>query len=110
MRIHLPMQGTYVRLLVWEDSTCHGAAKAHVPQLLSLYSRAHRPQLLSHTRQLLKPMHLEPVLLRNKRCHCNEKLMHSKEEQSLLTATREGPRAVTKTKCNQRNNFFLKNN
>ena len=47
MRIHPPIQGTYVRLLVQEDSTCHRATKAHAPPLLSLYSRAHRPQLLS---------------------------------------------------------------
>ena len=25
LRIHLPMQGTWVRALVWEDPTCHGA-------------------------------------------------------------------------------------
>ena len=55
LRIHLPMQGTWVRALVWEDPTCHGAIKpvrhnywaccalepvshnywAHVPQLWS---------------------------------------------------------------------------
>ena len=27
LRIHLPMQGTRVRALVWEDPTCHGATK-----------------------------------------------------------------------------------
>ena len=27
IRIHLPMQGTRVKSLVWEDSTCHGATK-----------------------------------------------------------------------------------
>ena len=27
LRICLPMQGTQVRALVWEDPTCHGAAK-----------------------------------------------------------------------------------
>ena len=26
-RIRLPMQGTWVRALVWEDPTCHGATK-----------------------------------------------------------------------------------
>ena len=41
LRICLPMQGTRVRALVWEDPTCRGATKpvhhnywAHVPQLL----------------------------------------------------------------------------
>ena len=27
LRIRLPMQGTQVRALVWEDPTCRGAAK-----------------------------------------------------------------------------------
>ena len=27
LRIHLPMQGTRVRSLVWEDPTCRGATK-----------------------------------------------------------------------------------
>ena len=38
LRIHLPVQGTWVRSLVQEDSTCCGAAKARVPQLLSLHA------------------------------------------------------------------------
>ena len=76
----LPMQGTRVRSLVWEDPTCCGATKpmshnywAHAPQLLKLtHPRA-------HALQLLKPSHLEPVL-RNKRSHCNEKAAHHNEE------------------------------
>ena len=63
LRIRLPMQGTWVRALVQEDPTCHGATKpmrhnywacvlepvshnywTHVPQLLSLHSRACAPQ------------------------------------------------------------------
>ena len=42
LRIRLPMQGTRVQALVWEDPTCHRATKpmhhnywAHEPQLLS---------------------------------------------------------------------------
>ena len=27
LRIHLPMQGTRVRSLVWKNPTCHGATK-----------------------------------------------------------------------------------
>ena len=60
---------------------------AHAPQLLSLRSRAGEPQLLSprattteaREPQILKPVHLEPVL-RNKRSHCNEKPAHCNEE------------------------------
>ena len=67
LRIHLPMQGTRVQALVWEDPTCHGATKptchnywacalepvshsywARVPQLLKpARSEAHVLQLLS---------------------------------------------------------------
>ena len=46
MGIHLPIQGTQVQSLVWEDSTCVGATKAHVPQLLSpraATAEAHTP-------------------------------------------------------------------
>ena len=36
MRICLPMQGTRVRALVWEDPTCSRSDWAREPQLLSL--------------------------------------------------------------------------
>ena len=36
LRICLPMQGAWVRALVWEDPTCRGAAGPRGPQLLSL--------------------------------------------------------------------------
>ena len=67
LRIGLPMQGTWVRSLGQENPTCRGATKpvhhnywAHVPQLL-------------------KTMHLDPVLC-NKRSHPNEKPAHRNEE------------------------------
>ena len=44
IRSRLPTQGTWVRSLVKEDSTCCGATK---PQLLSPRSRAYEPQLLT---------------------------------------------------------------
>ena len=46
--------------------------QARAPQLLSLRSRTREPQLL-------KPVHLEPML-RNKRSHRSEKLAHHNEE------------------------------
>ena len=66
LRIHLPAQGTQVWALVWEDPTCHGAAK---PVRHNYWACA--PEPTSHNywarvSQLLKPMDLEP-LLRNKR-------------------------------------------
>ena len=45
IRIHLPMQGTWVQSLVQEDSTCHKATKP-VGQTTDLSSRTHMPQLL----------------------------------------------------------------
>ena len=71
LRIRLPMQGTRVQALAWEDPACCGATKP-VPQLLSLCSRAREPQLL-------KPAHLEPMLC-NKRSHRNEMPVHHNEE------------------------------
>ena len=55
LRIQLPMQGTQVRSLVWEDPTCHRATKlvrhnywAYAPQLLKpMRPRARALQLLS---------------------------------------------------------------
>ena len=62
IRICPCLPGTRVQSLFWEDSTCHGATKAHMPQLLDpTCSRAQEPQLL-------KPEHLEPMLC-NKRSH-----------------------------------------
>ena len=75
LRIHLPMQGTRVRALVQEDPTCRGATK---PVRHNYWAWALEP--VSHNYwarapQLLKPMHLEPMLC-NKRSHCNEKQTH----------------------------------
>ena len=66
IRACLPMQGTLVESLVWEDSTCRGATKP----MCHIYWA---PML-----QLLKPMHLEPSLY--KRSHGNEKPVYCDEE------------------------------
>ena len=50
LRIRLSMQGTQVRVLVWEDPTCRGATK---PVSHNYWARVP---------QLLKPTRLEPVL------------------------------------------------
>ena len=67
LRIRLPMQRTWVQSLVWEDPTCHGATKPV------------RHNCWAHVPQLLKPMHLEPML-RNKGSHHNEKPAHHNKE------------------------------
>ena len=79
LRIHLPMQGTWVRSQVQEDPTCHGATKLvhHNYWACTLEPAGHN--YWARVPQLLKPVHLEPVL-HNKRSHLNEKPMHCNEE------------------------------
>ena len=88
LRIHLPRQGTQVQSLVQEDPTrCKATKPVH--------------NYWAHMPQLLKPACLEPVLC-NKRSHCNEKPTHRNEEWPPLAATRESPRAATKTQHSQK--------
>ena len=96
LRIHLPMQGTWARSLVWEDPTCHGATK---PMCHNYWACALEPtshNYWARVPQLLKPTCLEPMP-RNKRRLRNEKPAHNKEEQPLLDTTRESSRTATKT-------------
>ena len=89
LRIHLPMQGTQVQSLVWEDPTCRGATK---PMCHNCWA---------HVPQLLKPAPLEPMLC-NKRSHHNEKPAHHNKESTPLAATRESPCTATKTQRSQK--------
>ena len=100
LRIRLPMQGTRVRGLVWEDPTCRKATK---PVRHNYWACALEP--VSHNYwpcvlQLLKPACLEPVL-HNKRSHCSEKPAHCNRVLPLA-ATRESPHAEMKTQCSQK--------
>ena len=67
LRIRLPMQGIQVQSLVREDPTCRRATKP--------VCHNYRARVM----QLLKPVHLQPVL-HNKRSHHNEKPAHRNEE------------------------------
>ena len=106
LRIRLPMQGTGVRALVWEDPTCREATKPvhHNYWACALEPTSHN--YWAHVLQLLKPARLEPVL-HNKRSHCSEKPEHHKEEQPLLAATRESPHTATKTQRSQKKKCYL---
>jgi len=93
IRIRLPMHGTWVRSLVWEDPTCLGVTK---PECHSYWAHALEPESCNywdHVLQLLRPMYLEPVVLKcvlqNSKSHCNEKPKHYNEEQTQLTSTGE---------------------
>ena len=81
LRICLPIKGTRVRALVWEDTACPRATKP-----VSHGCWAQVPQLL-------KPAHLEPVLCNRRGCR-NERPVHRGEEWPLLAATRESPHAA----------------
>ena len=100
LRICLPMHGTWVRALVWEDLTCCGAAKPmrHNYWACTLEPTCHN--YWARVPQVLKPTRLEPMLC-NKRSHCNKKPVHRKEEWPPLVPTRESPRAATKTQHSQ---------
>ena len=63
LRIHLPMQGTWVQSLVWEDPTCPRATKPLCHNYWSPHSRACEPQLL-------KSECLEPVVCTAVRSPC----------------------------------------
>ena len=78
MRIRLPMQGTQVRALVWEDPTCRGAEQ------------------LGPWATTTEPARLEPML-RNKRGRDSERPAHRDEEWPPRSATRESPRTEMKT-------------
>ena len=83
LTIHLPMQGTWVRSLVWEDPTCCGATK---PMCHNYWAWALEPASHNYWAcmpQLLKPTRLEPVL-RKKRSHCDEKPTHNNEDPTQL--------------------------
>ena len=79
LRICLPMQGTRVQALVWEDPTCLGATKPvhHNYWACALEPASHN--YWAHVPQLLKPVRPEPVL-HNKRSHHKEKPAHRNEE------------------------------
>ena len=81
LRIRLPMQGSRVRALVWEDPTCHGATGP-----------------VSTTTE---PAHLEPVL-HNGRGRDSERPAHRDEDWPPLATTRESPCTETKTQHNQK--------
>ena len=102
-RIHLPMQGTQFRSLVWEEPTCLRATKpvCHnwspcAPGPTGCNYWAHMMQLLSTGSRLAHP---EPSLC-NKRRPCDKPVLHT-EEQWPLTTTRESLRTALKTQCNQ---------
>ena len=81
LRIHLPVQGTWVPSLVEEDPACFSATK---PVCRNCWASA-----------------LECVLC-NKRSHRSEKLSHRSKECLPLTAAGQGPCRAMKTQRSQK--------
>ena len=73
------MQGTQVPALVREDPTCHGATKPMCHNYWACTLEPANHNYWARVLQLLKPVHLEPVL-HNKRSHRNEKPTHRNKE------------------------------
>ena len=111
LRIHLPVQGTQVRSLVWEDPTCHRATKpvhhscwACAPQLLKpTLSRVHVLQLLSlhaanteaHAPRACAPQQEKPWQW--EACVPQRKVAPAHR-------TRESPHEAMETRCSQKIN------
>ena len=89
LRVRLPMQGTRVQALVWEDPACHGMAG---PMCHNYWARVP---------QVLRAACLEPVLC-NKRGHDNERSAHCSREWPLLATTGGSPRTATRTQRSQK--------
>ncbi|KAI4550977.1 hypothetical protein MJT46_018484 [Ovis ammon polii x Ovis aries] len=106
-RPHVPgVRRTRVASLVWEDSTCRRATKAHALRRLDPAHSFKGPQAVStettyhnyrvHVLQLPEPVCLEPEPP-SKRSHCSEKPGHRSKEQPPFTTTGESPHPATKT-------------
>ena len=107
IRIHLPMQGTRVQCLVWEDPTGRGETR---PMHHDCWASAPEPTSCNYwarVPQLLKPGHLGPAVC-NRRSQRSEKPVQHNEEQPPLATTRERPRKATEDSAQPGINDFLK--
>ena len=86
------MQGTWVRFLVQEDSTCYGATKAVCHDCW-----ARVPQLLKPAHSSVPSLHSLQSLCSATRGHHNQKTVYRNKGQPPLTATRESPCKATDT-------------
>ena len=96
LRIRLPMQGTRVRALVWEDPTC---CRATQPVHHNYWACALEPSYHNYwarVPKLLKPACLEPMLC-NKRSHRT-----TTKSSPCSLQLEESPRAATKTQHSQK--------
>ena len=108
IRIHPPMQGTWVWSFVQEDATCQGATK---PVCHNYWAQALAPMRGNYwacVPWLLKPMRLGPVL-QNKRRRWSEKPQTAMKSSPCSLQLKSVQKAA-KIQCCQKwvNNFFYK--
>ena len=88
LRVRLPMQGTWIWVLVPEDPTCRGATEPV------------RHDCWAYAPQLLRPVWLEPMLC-NGRGHHNGRPVHC-AKSGPHSPQLEKACATTRTKCSQK--------
>ena len=100
LRIHLPMQETWVRALVREDPTCRGATKPvhHNYWACALGPVSHN--YWARVPQLLKPTCLEPMLP-TREATTMRSLCTTKKSSPHSQQPEKSPHAATKTQNSQ---------
>ena len=102
LRIRLPMQGTWVRSLVWEDPTCHGATKPmHHNYWACALELAREPQLLS-PRATTTEAHMPRARALQQKQPPQWEACALQRIVAPLSATRESPHAALKTQSSQK--------
>ena len=81
LRIHLPMQGTWVRSLVQEDSTCGQASKPPLSCDLQLLSPRAATEALEPVLHNKRSYHKEKLLRRNQSSPCLRQLGNAHAQQ-----------------------------
>ena len=100
LRIHLAMQGTWVRPLVQDDSTCYRAAKPdHAPVAEPVLRNPRTTTTEADMPRLMRGTHPEPVLC-NTGGHCRSS-SHTATAEWAQSLQLESPCTATKTQCNQ---------
>ena len=109
LRIRLPMQGTQVRALIQEDPICRGATKpvCHNYWACALETASHN--CWARVPQLLKPVHLEPMLP-TREATTMRSLITTTKSSPCSPQTEKSPCAATKTQHskNKINKFIFK--
>ena len=89
LRICLPMQGTWIQSLVWEDSTCQEATEPD--------SQNYQACVM----QLLKPQHPGACAMQQEKPAQEARASQQESSYCLLVTTRKDTHTTTKTQSRQ---------